>query len=60
MKFYFFFKGLKALPLHFLHFTLPARILRGSDLILLWQFLHTNTFLKSLFVASNIFAILFL
>ena len=55
---YFLLRGRNALFPHFLHLTLPFNIFCGSAFILLWQFLHTKTFLKSLFIASGIFAMI--
>ena len=60
LKNHFFFIGRKDFFLHFLHFTFPASIFNGSALILELQFLHTKTFLKSLFAASGIFAMIIL
>ena len=54
---YFFLKGLNALFLHFLHFAFPFNIFCGSALIFVWQLLQTKTFLKSLYCASGIIAI---
>jgi len=59
-KTHFLLIGRKAFFPHFLHLTLPLIIFWGSALIFDWQFLQTNTFLKSLLVASGIFAIFYI
>src|SRR3989344_2793226 len=55
---YFFFNGLKDFFLHFLHLTFPSSIFIGPERIFVEQLLQTKMFLKSLFVASGIFAII--
>ncbi|MCF7872213.1 hypothetical protein K9L97_04215 [Candidatus Woesearchaeota archaeon] len=50
---YFFLAGLKALPLHFLHLTLPPRTLRLVVLTFDLQSLQTKILSKILAAASG-------